>query len=488
MSIPHDPVSEVAVIVSAMVDESARKHLLPRFRPESFFGAGHSAWWDAVKQCVENGLTPDVNALKRVAGDRLDYATIEEHLRSFDNKPAQNLDKHVGFMQWDHVRAQAVKGPVSSFLEAIKDPTSDPERVSHLARQIGNAFGVHGDLRYLHRGSDYVAEHARILTERRTGLASYPFHLQGFDTYGPDDFDERNGVRRSLNGKPRVLPGAAPRNLIVVTGVSGSCKTTATARSVLGWIEQGRKVLWGAWEQRPSMSLELLATMSLGWSRTDMMGGDYTEAEEKMVLEEMERIGSMFHFLDLPFGRTREEVKRGQLNERNLDRVQEYLTVSGADIFIADLMRRAFREIEPDAEEQALQRVQTIAYETDCAIVALQQLRLKDVETRADKRPTRESIKGSAAWVEMPDTIIGWHREHMFSSGVPDTKAEALILKQRYGKPSVVEFDWDPEFATITNGKTIEIQKDGERGEMEEFLSNVSAPKRLPGKGQHKRR
>ena len=62
--------------------------------------------------------------------------------------------------------------------------------------------------------------------------------------------------------------------------------------------------------------------------------------------------------------------------------------------------------------------------------ILAQQQRLKDIELRPDKRPTREGIKGSGAWTEVPDNIIGVHRPALWKP-VPDNVLEVDILKQR---------------------------------------------------------
>src|SRR5262249_23574089 len=117
-----------------------------------------------------------------------------------------------------------------------------------------------------------------------------------------------------------------------------------------------------------------------------------------------------------------------------------------------------------------LWRQLAIAKATRTHHVLVHHLRGKDVEQRQDKRPTREAIKGSGAWVDVPDTIIGVHRPALWKSG-PDDKLEPVVLKQRYGKwPLAVEFDHDPATGIISGGRTIEYEQPGERGPMDSFL------------------
>ena len=87
--------------------------------------------------------------------------------------------------------------------------------------------------------------------------------------------------------------------------------------------------------------------------------------------------------------------------------------------------------------------------------VIVQQMRLKDVEKRADKRPTRESIKGTGAFVEVADLVFGIHRDAQFKA-VPDDTIEVICLKQRMGKANwAIQFDWDGDKSSITNGREV---------------------------------
>jgi hypothetical protein len=83
------------------------------------------------------------------------------------------------------------------------------------------------------------------------------------------------------------------------------------------------------------------------------------------------------------------------------------------------------------------------------------------------------------------DTIIGWYRPSL-AKNVPDDTIQAIILKQRYGHwPLAVEFDWDPQFGSIDNGRSIEYDRPGKVGEeMDGFLGESFS--RGHGRGKKK--
>lgn len=467
--VPHDPVNEQVIIAAAIVDHDVRAKLVHILPADSFFGKGHSEAWGVVTELERRKLAYDPATVRQLSGGAVDTDYLD---RLIEQRPAvpPNLSFHVECLHWDRARVEAVRGPIGSLLESLRDPTSEPERVRALARQVGGAFEGAGGNRYLR---DPAALHRDVMTsirKRRAGHAIYPYGLPGFDRYADGEFE----------GAWRIVPGMAPKQVTVLTGVPGSGKTTVTCRIAVEQANLGRRVLYGAWEQGSEATIELCAITSLGLSRTRFETGEINDEEEALVSEEVERLAQYLRFFEIPFGRRQGEK---QINDKNLDVIHGYIEESGCDVFIADLWRRALRQFDPDEEEIALYRQQAIAQETNTHCVLIHQQRAKDVEQRPDKRPTRDALKGSGAWIEVPDTIIGVHRPYLWKA-VDDVTIEAIILKQRHGRwPLAVEFDWDPDTGGIINGHCIEYVRPGEKGSIEAFLEEARAEKQIEKKG-----
>jgi hypothetical protein len=226
------------------------------------------------------------------------------------------------------------------------------------------------------------------------------------------------------------------------------------------------------------MTLELLACISLGWSRSGLMEGRDMTPERKVELESrMHSITKWVTFMRNPFRATK---KKGS-NAQNLDIVQDNLADSGAEVFVADLWERCLHDTDPNEEKEALFRQQAMAEEMRVHCILLAQQRHKDMETRTDKRPTREGIKGSGAWVEVADTVLGVHRPALWKD-VADDKLEVYVLKQRYGKwPLGIGCEWDPDTGKIWGGKDIPYEHPGEVSEtnaIENFTKNLRKKKR----------
>lgn len=474
-----DAVNEAVVIASVVADPEARRRYL-NLPVDYFHGTGHAEMWAALQELYRRGLEYSSEAIRSVASPgSFDAEVLDEYVRARP-APAANVAHHVERLRWEKTRVEVARGVLPLFLDAFRSPSADGDRVKSLARQLGQAFGAAGDMRYLRTAKMVAKAHAPELRSRRLGQAVYPFGIPGLDDYGPDDKREvkRDGqtVVKSLAGRARMVPGLYPGMLTVMTGLSGSGKTTATARMVLAQAARGRKTLWGAWEQSSDMTLELAAVLSLGFSRTDFMEGRYAEEDEREVLEEMERFDGRVEFFELPFGRSRGE--RGEyLNDRNLDLIHQYVAERRPDVFIADVFRYALYDQGPKDETLAIARMLGVAAECRTHVVLINHLNLKDVERRPDKRPTRDAVFGSSSWINTADNVVAAHLPAKYHTAGDPFKMELHVLKQRYGDwPLAVEFDWDAEYGEILGGQTLEVNKPGEQSSFDAFVDGGEAP------------
>ena len=443
-----EPVGEIAIIAAALVNHEARARLVKAFpTTDWFFAKGHPEIWTTIIELERKGLAYDPITVTELSGGKVDTSYLDGMIQQRPEVPP-NLEHHIEMMKWYRTRVDVIKGPLSTTVELMRDPLADPDVIKRAANQIVTTLKSSGTQRYLRDSSALVREQMNIIRARRKGMAVYPFGIDGFDMYGPDEkLDDGTNVSNTW----RVVPGAAPKKTTVITGVSGSGKTTVTANIALSQVNQERMVMFGAWEQGSGMTLEMMAAHSLQISKKRLMTGNITDDEELAIEAEMDRISAYCKFFDIPFDRRTGEKR---LNDRALDTIVEYIIASRCEVAIFDLWRRALRQFDPDEEECALYRQQAIAEETGIHQILIHQQRLKDLEAREDKHPTREGLKGSGAWVEVPDTIIGVHRESLFKQ-VPSDQIRLILLKQRFGVwPLAVDLEFDPDTGRMSNGRS----------------------------------
>lgn len=453
-TVPHDPVNEMVVIAAALVDATERKRLVRLLGSDFFYGRGHAPIWTVIEEMDRKGLSYDPATVKQLSNDEVDTDYLDDLIRERPEVPP-NLQHHVDRVIFDRQRIELAKGPVSELLDKLHDPTTEPDEYIRTLRQIGGWFDGAGSSRFLRSAEDVQIEMERELdadiARHRDGCGIYPYGIEGLD-YFP-------------NGKPRVVPGAAPGGTTLLVGASGSGKTTVANQMVLSFTGQKRVTIHGGWEVKEARNLRMFAGFSLGLSRTKIWTGDLTDEEAAEVKAEARRIWSGDHpllkFMVRPFDRetTKSQKKdRRYGNDYNLDTIHEHIEASGADVAIFDLFHKALVEMKPDDEKRALDRIQGIAEATKCHIVLLHHVNKEDMEKSPGHLPTRKAIKGSSAWLDAVDTVLATHSPAMWKR-IPNDKLEILILKQRYamGRDDYrIEFDYDADSGIISNGREVD--------------------------------
>lgn len=461
IDIPNDPINEQVILAAQIVDPEVRKRVVKLFPSDAFYAPQHQAIQAALAELERRKLAYDPATLQRLSPD-VDVRILETLAASRPDVP-DNLEFHLDTLAWDWQRARATQGPLSAFLEAIQNPKELPERTKALARAVANSFeGSTGSGKFLRDPKEVVRQAITKLRSRVEGEAYYPFGIEGLDYY-------EDGTRR-------IRPGASPGTISMVTALSGSGKSTLTGHLILGSARQKRKVLVGAWEEEAPVTIELLATLSLGLSRSRILdgrsnrlregsGNDYEPLsnEEIIIIEErMHQISRYVRFFDNPFQRGKTKTGRESTNDDHLDIIHEHLEESGCSHFFADLFARCLVDDSPSAERNALFRLLAITQEQQVHTTIVHQQRAKDIETRVDKRPTREGIIGSGAWLDVCWTVMAPHLPAKWKR-VPDNTMELYILKQRNGPwPIAIEFDWTPDTGQIANGRSMNIDIKGE--------------------------
>lgn len=473
-TIPIDPFNEQVVIATALVSPTHRSKLVRIFMPEHFFAKGHPEAWSAIVELERRKLTFDPATIQQVSGGEANVAYLEALVAERPAVPP-NLAFHVEAMHLDARRAGA-REPLNELLDALHDPTTDLDQLRRLSKRVGALFDGGGSHRFLRDSDAVFANAVKRKQERRErfarGEVCYPYGLPGFDRYE--------------NGQPRLIPGRAPRQMTLVVGESGSGKTTFTNQTVLAMVNDGERVLHGAWEQDGEENLEMLAAYSLGLFRSDLWSGNLDPETDEAHTREMDRIRPFITFFELPFDRTRGE-KRKVLNETNLDVIHEHIEASGCRVAIFDLFAKALVETKPDDEKRALDRMLGIAKDTDTHLMLLHHLNKSDPRDSVDRRPTREAIKGSTAWVDAFDTIFGLYIPDKWKPAVHSNTMEVHVLKQRYGIwPLAVEFDYDARTGVISNGRSFDFQRMNDESD-EDSLAGFLNRERAESGGGRKR-
>lgn len=428
----YDSVNEAIVIGATIATtKDKRRGLVRQLSPDEFLVPVHAAIWRALSELARRNLDYDPATIRGflreegIEDDDLDYLeTVEAEART-----PKNLEHHIETMQWDATRARVLTGPVPKLVESINDPKAKAADVVAAARAVTRSLD-RGGRRYAHRPEElhtaYKAERAKRQKKRNV----YPLGADAFDA--------------------KLSEGFMPRRTSLIAGVSGSGKSTVAMAWIVLLAMLGRRPLYCAWEMDAESALDVMASHMTGIELKRIIQGTTTPDEDARVDKATRWILSRVRFMGNPFF---DEIDSGKKpsNERNLAVLEGYIAESGCDVVVYDLWERMLFWQDPTSVTRALYIMQKMHQDYRIHGCIVQQLNLKDVERRPDKRPTPDSIKGVGSYYEVPDLIFGVHRDARFKR-VPDRVVETLCLKQRKGEPFwSMGWEWEATIARVRN-------------------------------------
>jgi len=429
-----DAANEQVLIRAAIADADSRRALVHGVSASEFLFPAHGAIWRALRALSDRGLEySDETMGLLLAAEGFEDGDYFEEVAA-DAGVAPNLAYHVETVRWDATRARTLEGPVPELLKELSDGRAGPDRVVAAARAVLQAVQGGGGRRHMRRGEELERAY---LADLRARMEKRPRWLTGFSA-----LDER------------LAEGAMPGRFALITGLPGSGKSTFVVNLVINLAKQGRRVLFCPWEMGSENILDLMACALTGTDVQRVIRGELSAEEARQIQRATRWLVSRVKFMDNAFFDLRSQRERWERgNDRCLDLFEGYLAESGCDACVCDLYERMLIDTSPDGIMSALTRQQAMWREYGVFGVGVQQLTLKDVERRTDKRPTRDAIKGSAGYVEIPDLIFGCHRDAQFKA-VDDDKFEVICLKQRKGASAnwAVQFEWQPSVSRITGG------------------------------------
>lgn len=464
LKIEVDLVSEQVIIGAAIAgwDDGTCERLLRIFGPDHFISIEHGFIWATFREMKARKLGFDLATARQISGGQFNDSLIDLVNGIADARPEvpENLDYHVKCMLWDRSKRTCLQGPYTSLGEELQDPKADQERIYSLARQIPNALQS-GERKHLYETTMLVRlKMAQI--EAMSGGIRYPFGIDGLDFFESVEAAKNAGIiepEKLIDAKGRVLrmiPGSEPGYITLISSMPGGGKTTLAIAITLALALRKRKVLYCAWEPKAEMVLQALACARLGWSRRRVAQGLLTAEEKPILRAKMEAIGQYVKFMGKGAFYDFSRGKKIRTNQENLDIFASYISDSGCDAVIADLWKYALVSQHPNDEEDALKYQQAMCDEMRFHLFLLQQQTHKQMEMRSDKRPSREGVKGSGAYLEVVDNFIAPHIPSKWKPGIAANTFELFVLKQRYGEwPLGIEFEWRPDSGAISGGRSI---------------------------------
>lgn len=465
--ITYDSTNERVVICAQIADRSKRRVLARSIAPDEMLVPEHSVMQRALRLMEEQNLEYDPAVFRRLVLDE-GVPVDDGYIASIeaDAGVPENLDWHVATLRWDATRARVIRGPVPEMIKVLKDPKASPDSLSSSVRAVLRAVEGGGGRRFIRRGDELQRSYKAEIAARVAMGNFYPTGYPAVDA--------------------KLVEGIMPKRMGLVVGLPGSGKSTWTADLVVKLAQGGRRPLMGAWEMGSESIIDVMAASMARVSIEQVVQGELSPEEIALIGECVDWITTNIKFMDNAFF---DEALRGKgkpSNDRSLDLLEGYIAESGCDVIVMDLWERCLVDLSYDGITRALYRQQDMLARYNVYGLLVHQLKLKDVESRPDKRPTREAIKGTGAFVEVVDQIYGIHRDAQFKR-VADDALEVICLKQRKGRAFwSVRFDWDGSMGLITGGDEVPydpgLEASHEFGDVADVKIKPKASQRKPSR------
>lgn len=399
----------------------ARSRVGRMLTAEDFGHPPHIVLFRALVALARAGLAYSEDTLADLArgSDFGGYSYIRALVSEYE--PTRNIEYHVGRVSSDAFKLKMLDEVLPELAELCEDPASAGERITNLLNNAAQRSGQ-AALRAPLSGEALVANYYQTLQVRNAlgGL----IEGTGFPLLDS-----------------ALVAGFAPRTFSIIAARPGHGKTTMVANILLNRLLHRKPTWCGAWEMEPEDYLDMMISNSTGvpaavlYRQPGSLPQDVKDRVDEII--DLFRDDSVIEFQPNPFvGLPRPKDRFFDYNERNLDLFEsevERASVEGKAVFFLDVVGKMLPDKRPDSLSVAMTRLRSIAKHYAVHVCVLHHIS----RDGADNRPTLETLKGSGAFEEEADLVIGLDRPIQRAS---PAKREAMtdyldahILKQRKG-------------------------------------------------------
>ena len=435
--------AEAATLACTFGSEEAARRVAAL--PECLFTTGkHRNILRAIKALVDSDQTVEPIFLKQpleAAGKwddssngQSDRVSLQDllSLEELHAVPSQ-VNAYIRLMQQAHRQRQ-----ICQQVEKIRDQASQrfltEEELAALEENFQQAaFEISvGD----HTRRDGPATLKRVMSETFQALA---------DRY--DGRTSRYGIRTGFEKLDRYTTGFHPGELVIVCGRPGMGKTALALDVALSAVHETPVALFSLEMSSEQIGQRLLAKRAAVNIRS-IRSGTLEEYEWKKVVTAMGDLTDFLLYVD-----DTSTLSPAQIRSRV--REISVRTKASVGLVIVDYLQILSPSRRIEHREQQISSIsremKRIAKDLSCPVILLSQLN-RDLERRADKRPTLADLRESGAIEQDADCVIGLYQPFVYSDKDDERgKAEAIILKQRNGPIGTIDLRWVPETATFLN-------------------------------------
>lgn len=420
VAVPNNIDAERAVIGAALLDRGACDSALSVVNADDFYLQGHSIIWAACSRLSNDSLSVDLlsvsNSLRESGElDRVGGASYLSDL--IDCIPdVANVEHYAGIVRETRIRRLII----ASSQKLIEDAQSQ-QGSSTEALELAHAELQKLTERALSRDLVQISEPS----EARIKLLEL-----GEDT---------SGIKTGFSDLDRMVNGFKPQEFILI-GARPSTGKTALALSIArnAALKHEKKIAFFSLEQNnDSMACRMLALEARVNLTKILSSCQVTRDDFRKITMAMERIRECEIYID-----DTSAISATQVGAK----ARRMQAQCGLDLIIIDyaqLMRSPGRGQEEIGRNNS-NAIKKMAKDLGVPIILLSQLNRESERRGKSSTPMMSDIRGSGAYEEDADLIIGLRDPLRGDNSRPDSRTiEVHVLKQRQGRTGVVELMFD---------------------------------------------
>jgi replicative DNA helicase len=428
---PHSDESETRVIGSILKDYEYCTMFISKIKPEFFYKENNRLIFNAEVHLHESGIPVEEGLLieelkkekilEKIGGAYFITGLYETTIS------AANIQYYIKILEEKyHLRRQILIG--NSIIEKAYEPSANSEEINNLG--LTEFLNLDKDKEY-----KKIVSSGNISERRKSGLIE---RLSGkfVKTYF-----------NSLDSKLSL--GYSPTHTSTIFGRTRHGKSALKANFTVNQCRNNFGVLHITPEQGFDIEMDRLTSIITGIPLIEILKiKDWAKfvdgkiiTERKEILNKIKQTSDEINSWNIHFHSG--TVSLPEIRKFVLDTKMKF----GLDIVYIDLFDR-IEEIRNETSykvnmiSKCLSFVEKLAEEADVHICNIVQAR-RETETRADKRPTLEDLKGCGSFEEDSWLILSVFREHLAKKEVADDSMEISILKQKNGPEGIIELMWD---------------------------------------------
>lgn len=259
-----------------------------------------------------------------------------------------------------------------------------------------------------------------------------------------DQFSQRYAGELPPPGEPTgfrdldaLLGGIRPYQMIVIGGRPGMGKSTLAAAIASNFANRQKRVAILSMEMSANHVMNRLVSAQAGVPLRQMESGSLSEQEWSLVTRAVGQVSQWHIWIDDSSGLSPEQV-RTKVSRLHYEHALDLVVIDYLQLMVAE-------RLQGEQEISHISRsLKALALTLNVPIIAISQLS-RGVESRADKRPQLQDLRGSGSLEQDADIVAFAYRDEYYR---PDTSErpnvlEVIVAKNRDGALGTADLYWN---------------------------------------------